>query len=44
MITTITHAYEVFRTLNIVLKDTPIVEILRFEFILLAELVDTRNE
>jgi hypothetical protein len=44
LINIVTHAYEVFRTPNIILKDTPVVEKLRFESILLAEPIDTIGE
>jgi hypothetical protein len=44
LINIITHAFEVFRTPNIVLKDTPIDETLKFEPILLVELVNIIGE
>ncbi len=44
MINNIAHAFEVFKPLYEVLKDTPIVEGLGFELIHLVELVDTIGE
>ncbi len=44
LINIVTHAFEVFRTPNIVLKDTPVVEKPRFESIPLAEPIDTIGE
>ncbi len=44
LINIVTHAFKVFRTPNIVLKDTPIVEKPRFESIPLAEPIDTIGE
>ncbi len=44
MIDIITHASKVFKTTDTILKDTPIVERLRFETILLAEPIDTTSE
>jgi hypothetical protein len=43
-IDTITHAFEVFRTLDIVLKDTLVVERPRFKPIPLVELVNIIGE
>jgi hypothetical protein len=43
-IDTITHAFEVFRTLDIVLKDTLVVERPRFKPIPLVELVNIISE
>jgi hypothetical protein len=44
LIDNITHAFEVFRTLNTVLMDTPIIEGLRFQLVPLDEPVDTIGE
>jgi hypothetical protein len=44
LIDTITHAFEVFRTLDIVLKDTLVVERPRSKPIPLVELVNTIGE
>jgi hypothetical protein len=44
LIDTITHAFEVFKTLDIVLKDTPVVKRLGSQPIILAEHVDTTSE
>jgi hypothetical protein len=44
LIDTITHTSEVFRTPNIILKDTPIVERPRSKHVILVELVDTTSE
>jgi hypothetical protein len=44
LIDNITHAFEVFRTLNIVLKDTPIMERPNSQLFHLVELVDTISE
>jgi len=43
-IDTVTHAFEVFRTLDIVLKDTLVVEWPRSKYIPLVELVNTIGE
>ncbi len=44
LINVVMHASEVFKTPNIILKDTPIVERLGFESIPLAEPIDTIGE
>ncbi len=44
LINIVTHASEVFKTPNIILKNTPIVERLGFESIPLAEPIDTIGE
>jgi hypothetical protein len=44
LVKTITHAFEVFRTLHIIFKNTFVVERPKFEPIPLAELVDTTCE
>jgi hypothetical protein len=44
LINTITHAFEVFKTLDIVLKDTHVVKRLGSQPIILAEHVDTTSE
>ncbi len=41
---TVTHVFEVFRTPNIVLKDTPIVEKLGLKLVPLVEPIDTIGE
>jgi hypothetical protein len=41
LIDNITHAFEVFKTIDIILKGTPIKEGLRFQLIILAEPIDT---
>jgi hypothetical protein len=44
LINIITHAFEVFKTLDIVLKNTHVVERLVFESVLLVKHVDTIDE
>jgi len=44
LINTITHAFEVFKTLDIVLKDTHVVKRLGSQPIILVEHVDTTSE
>jgi hypothetical protein len=44
LITIVTHASKVFKTPNIILKDTHVVERLRFEPIPLVEPIDTIGE
>jgi hypothetical protein len=44
LIDIVTHAYEVFKTLDMVLKDTPIAKNLRSVLLPLVELVDTIGE
>jgi hypothetical protein len=44
LIDNITHAFEVFKTLDTVLKDTPIIEGLKFQLVPLAEPIDTIGE
>jgi hypothetical protein len=44
LINTITHVYEVFKTPDIALKDTPIIETPSSEHIFLVELVDITSE
>ncbi len=44
MINIVTHTFEVFKVPNIILKDTPIVEKLSFQPIILVQDVDTIGE
>jgi len=44
LIDIVTHACEVFKTPNTILKDTPVVESLGFELVPLVELVNTIGE
>jgi hypothetical protein len=44
LIDSITRAFEVFRTPNTILKDTPIAERPKSQLVSLAELVDTTCE
>jgi len=44
LIDSITHAYEVFKTLDIILKDTPITKRLEYQLVPLVESVDTIGE
>ncbi len=44
LINNVTHASKLFKILNIVLKDTPIVERPRSQHVPLVELVDTTSE
>jgi hypothetical protein len=44
LMNTVTHVFEVFRTPNIVLKDTPIVEKLGLKLVPLVEPIDTIGE
>ncbi len=44
MIYSITHAFKVLKTLDIVLKDTPIIKRLELQPIFLVEPIDTTSE
>jgi hypothetical protein len=44
LIDIVTHTYEVFKTPNIILKDTHVVEKLKSQLIILAKPVDTTCE
>ncbi len=44
LINSITHASEVFRTLDTLLKDTHVIERLEFQLVLLVEPIDTIGE